>query len=206
MYRATSFCSLIFIIYSCILSSTSWAKSTEPEFDNSFYISKICTSYMTQNDAEYCDDGYILKSETLANGQTKETVLMDGVDAYGWNHISINKIDTETYHVYVGCGTSCGANMLFGRDSKEQDFGLYFDRHANSRCTIEYDNDKKQWVARRFFSSKGNLLPLTYDSDEFAFAAYPKYRVEFDQKGRLIVKENFSDEVIQTLPNPCSSK
>lgn len=65
---------------------------------------------------------------------------------------------------------------------------------------------KKQWVARRFFSNKESFLPSTYVPDAFTFATYPKYRVEFDQKGRLIVKENFSDELIQTLPNPCSSK
>lgn len=203
MYRATSFCSLIFIIYGCILSSTSWAKSAEPEFDDSFYMSKICTSYIT--DTEYCDDGYILKSETSADGQTKETVLMDGIGSYGWNHISIGKIDADTYQVYVGCGSPCGANMLFGRGGKEQGFGLYFDLNAKSRCTVEYDNDKKQWVARRFFSDREIILPSTYDRDASAFAAYPKYRVEFDKKERLIVKENFSDEVIQTLPNPCAS-
>ncbi|SJN20085.1 hypothetical protein CZ794_02585 [Psychrobacter sp. JB385] len=71
---------------------------------------------------------------------------MNGIGGYGWNHISINKIDADTYHVYVGCGSPCGANMIFGRGGKEQDFGLYFDLDAKSRYTVEYDDGKKLWA------------------------------------------------------------
>lgn len=203
MHRFTSFYLLAFVICSCILSSTVWGKSAETAFDNSFYMSKICTAYMSKDDHEYCDDGYILKSETAADGQTKETVLMDGIGGYGWNHISISKIDADTYHVYVGCGNPCGANMLFGRGGKEQYFGRYFTFDLNSQCVVRYNHDKQLWTSSQFFSDKEIVLPSTYDPD--AFAAYPKYDVEFDTKEHLVIKEYFSDEVIQTLPNPCNS-
>ncbi len=202
MYKFTPFYTLVFIIYGCIFSSISWAEAAEPKFDASFYMSKICTAYMSKDGHEYCDDGYILKSETLNNGEVIETVLMDGIGHYGWNHISLKKIDKDTYHVYIGCGNPCGANMLFGRGSKEQYFGRSFTFDLNSRCSVRYNNDKQLWTASRFFSDKEIDFPSTYDPD--AFAAYPKYNVEFDKKGRLIVKEYFSEEVVQTLPNPCT--
>ncbi|MBF4488646.1 hypothetical protein IOD06_01905 [Psychrobacter sp. N25K4-3-2] len=205
MYKLTPLYSLAFIIYGCILSSISWAEAAEPKFDTSFYMSKICTAYMSKDGHEYCNDGYILKSETFEDGQVKETMLMDGMGGYGWNHTSLKKIDKDTYHVYVyvGCGNPCGANMLFGRGGEEQYFDLYFDIDAKSRCTVEYDNDKNLWVARHFFSDKEVALPSTHGNSESAI--YPKYDVEFDKKGHLIVKKNFSEEVVQTLPNPCSS-
>ncbi len=202
MYKFTPLYALVFIIYGCIFSSISWAEAAEPKFDASFYMSKICTAYITKNDNEFCDDGYILKSETLNNGEVIETVLMDGIGHYGWNHTSLKKIDKDTYHVYIGCGNPCGANMLFGRGGKEQYFGRYFTFDLNSRCSVRYNNDKQLWTSSRFFSDKEIDFPSTYDPD--AFAAYPKYNVEFDKKGRLIVKEYFSEEVVQTLPNPCS--
>ena len=203
MYKFTPLYSLVFIIYSCIFSSISWAEAAEPKFDASFYMSKICTAYITKNDNEFCDDGYILKSETLNNGEVIETVLMDDMGGYGWNHTSLKKIDKDTYHVYIGCGNPCGANMLFGRGGKEQYFGRYFTFDLNSRCSVRYNNDKQLWTSSRFFSDKEIDFPSTYDPD--AFAAYPKYNVEFDKKGRLIIKEYFSEEVVQTLPNPCFS-
>ncbi|MBH0086458.1 hypothetical protein I6E84_09535 [Psychrobacter sp. SCQQ22] len=204
MYNFTSLSSLAFIIFGCILSATSLAKSAEAEFDDRFYMSKICTAYMSKEDHGYCDDGYVLKSETLEGGQVKETLLMDGIGSYGWNHTSLKKIDKDTYHVYIGCGNPCGANMLFGRGDKEQNFGRYFNFDLNSQCSVAYNHDKQLWTASRFFSDKEIALPLTYDPD--AFAAYPKYDVEFDKKGHLIVKEYFSEEVVQTLPNPCTSR
>lgn len=191
MHRFTYFYSLAFIICSGILSSTAWGKSAETAFDNSFYISKICTAYMSKDDHEYCDDGYILKSETIASGQTKETVLMNGIGGYGWNHISINKIDADTYHVYVGCG------------GKEQDFGLYFDLDAKSRCTIEYDDGKKLWVARHFFSDSEIILPSTYGISKSAIQ--PKFSVEFDKKGDLIITNLMNNHDIKHLPNPCKN-
>ncbi|WP_201591291.1 hypothetical protein [Psychrobacter fozii] len=203
MYNFASLSSLAFIIFGCILSATSWAKSAESKFDDRFYMSKICTAYMSKDGHGYCDDGYVLKSETLEGGQVKETLLMDGIGSYGWNHTSLKKIDKDTYHVYIGCGNPCGANMLFGRGDKEQDFGRYFNFDLNSRCSVAYDHDKQLWMASRFFSDKEIALPFTYDPD--AFAAYPKYNVEFDKKGHLIVKEYFSEEVVRTLPNPCTS-
>jgi len=203
MHKPTSLYSLVFIIYSCIFSSISLAEAAEPEFDASFYMSKICTAYMSKDGHEYCDDGYILKSETLNNGEVIEAVLMDGIGHYGWNHTSLKKIDKDTYHVYVGCGNPCGANMLFGRGGKEQYFDLYFDFDMKSRCTVEYDSEKSLWVARHFFSDKEVALPSTHGNSESA--TYPKYNVEFDKKRRLIVKEYFSEEVVQTLPNPCSA-
>lgn len=154
MYKFTPLYSLVFIIYSCIFSSISLAEAAEPEFDASFYMSKICTAYMSKDGHEYCDDGYILKSETLNNGEVIETVLMDGIGHYGWNHTSLKKIDKDTYHVYVGCGNPCGANMLFGRGGKEQYFGRYFTFDLNSRCSVGYYNDKQLWTASRFFSDK----------------------------------------------------
>lgn len=204
MYNFTSLYSLAFVIFGCILSATSWAKSAESKFDDRFYMSKICTAYMSKDDHGYCDDGYVLKSETLEGCQVKETLLMDGIGSYGWNHTSLKKIDKDTYHVYVGCGNPCGANMLFGRGDKEQDFGRYFNFDLHSQCSVAYNHDKQLWTASRFFSDEEIALPFTYDPD--AFAAYPKYNVEFDKKGRLIVKEYFSEEVVQTLPNPCTSR
>lgn len=203
MYKPNSLYSLVFIICSCILSSISWAEVAEPKFDASFYMSQICTSYITKNDVEYCDDGYILKSETLNNGEVIETVLMDGMGGYGWSHTSLKRIDKDTYHVYIGCGSPCGANMLFGRGSEEQYFDLYFDVDAKSRCTVEYDNDKSLWIARRFFSNKKITLPSTYGTNDSAL--YPNYNVEFDKKGRLIIQHYFEDKIVQTLPNPCTS-
>lgn len=203
MYKLTTLYSLVFIICGCILSFTSWAEATELKFDDSFYMSQICTSYITKNDNEYCDDGYILKSETLNDGTIIETVIMDDMGGYGWNHTSLKRIDKDTYHVYIGCGNPCGANMLFGRGGKEQYFGRYFTFDLNSPCSVGYNSDKQLWTASRFFSDKEIDFPSTYDPD--AFAAYPKYNVEFDKKGRLIIKEYFSEEVVQTLPNPCFS-
>ena len=204
MYNFTSYSSLAFIIFGCIFSSISLAKASESKFDDSFYISKICTAYMNKDGHEYCDDGYILKSETLNNGEVIETMLMDDMGGYGWNHTSLKKIDKDTYHVYIGCGSPCGTNILFGRGDKKQNFDLYFDFDTKSQCSVEYNNDQKLWVARHFFSDKEVALPSTYDPD--AFAAYPKYNIEFDKKGGLIVKEYFSEEVVQTLPNPCTSR
>jgi len=204
MYNFTSYSSLAFIIFGCIFSSISLAKASESKFDDSFYISKICTAYMNKDGHEYCDDGYILKSETLNNGEVIETMLMDDMGGYGWNHTSLKKIDKDTYHVYIGCGSPCGTNILFGRGNKKQNFDLYFDFDTKSQCSVEYNNDQKLWVARHFFSDKEVALPSTYDPD--AFAAYPKYNIEFDKKGGLIVKEYFSEEVVQTLPNPCTSR
>lgn len=203
MYKLTSFFSLVFIICGCTLSATSWAISAEPKFDDRFYMSKICTSYIIKNDDEYCDDGYILKSETLKDGQVKETMLMDGMGGYGWNHTSLKRVDKDTYHVYIGCGNPCGANMLFGRGDEKQNFDLYFDFDTKSQCSVEYNNDQKLWIARHFFSNKEVALPSTHGNSESAI--YPKYDVEFDKKGRLIVKKYFSEEVVQTLPNPCAS-
>ena len=204
MYNFTSYSSLAFIIFGCIFSSISLAKASESKFDDSFYISKICTAYMNKDGHEYCDDGYILKSETLNNGEVIETVLMDDMGGYGWDHTSLKRIDKDTYHVYIGCGSPCGTNILFGRGDKKQNFDLYFDFDTKSQCSVEYNNDQKLWVARHFFSDKEVALPSTYDPD--AFAAYPKYNIEFDKKGGLIVKEYFSEEVVQTLPNPCTSR
>ncbi|WP_201539881.1 hypothetical protein [Psychrobacter sp. 1044] len=202
MYKFTALYSLIFIIYSCILSSISWAEAAEPKFDASFYMSKICTVYMSKDGHEYCDDGYILKSETLNNGEVIETVLMDDMGGYGWNHTSLKRIDKDTYHVYIGCGSPCGTNILFGRGDKKQNFDLYFDFDTKSQCSVEYNNDQKLWVARHFFSDKEVALPSTHGNSESAI--YPKYDAEFDKKGRLIIKNHFSEEVVQTLPNPCS--
>ncbi len=42
-------------------------------------MSKICTAYIHKDGHEYCDDGYILKSETLNNGEVIEAMLMDGM-------------------------------------------------------------------------------------------------------------------------------
>ena len=203
MYNFTSYSSLAFIIFGCIFSSISLAKASESKFDDSFYISKICTAYMNKDGHEYCDDGYILKSETLNNGEVIETVLMNGIGHYGWNHTSLKKIDKDTYHVYIGCGSPCGTNILFGRSGEEQYFDLYFDFDTKSRCTVEYDNDKSLWVARRFFSDRKIMLPSTHGTNDSA--VYPNYNVKFDKKGRLIIKHDFEDEIVQTLPNPCTS-
>lgn len=172
------------------------------DFNKTFYLTKVCTSYITEDNNEYCEDGYLLKSET-SEGEVKETVLMDGIGGYGWKHISFGKIDDNTLHVYVGCGSPCGSNILFGRDDKEQYFDLYFSYNANSQCSVEYDPNKKLWIARLFFSDKEIVLPSTYGPSNSA--VYPKYDVEFDKKGRLIVKGYFEEETVQTLPNPCTS-
>ena len=201
MHKSILLRSLVILCYSCIFNNTLWAKTTELPLDDSFYMSKICTSYITKNDVEYCDDGYILKSETLNNGKVIEAVLMDEMGSYGWDHTSLKKIDKDTYHVYIGCGSPCGSNMLFGRGDKKQNFDLYFNFSAKSRCTVEYDNDKKLWVARRFFSDKKIVLPSTYGISKSA--VQPKYDVEFDKKGGLIVTALMDSNDTFYLPNPC---
>ena len=201
MYKPSSIYSLFFVIFAIFSGANAWTKTTEPSLSNNFYMAKICTSLVTRYDNEYCDDGYILQSETLKNGRTKETIVMEGMGGYGWEHTSLNKIDADTYHVYLGCGSPCGANMLFGRGGEQQDFDLYFDVDAKSRCTVEYISDKHVWVARRFFTDKAIVLPSTKGVSESAM--YPKYSVEFDSKGRLEIKNLFEDKVVQTLPNPC---
>ena len=203
MYRFASFYSLVFIIYGCILGSIAWSKPAETEFDDRFYMSKICTAYMSKDGHEYCDDGYILKSETLNNGEVIEAMLMDGMGAYGWNHTSLKKVDKDTYHVYVGCGSPCGANILFGRSDKKQNFGLYFDLNAKSRCTVEYDDGKKLWVARHFFSDRKMTLPSTYGISKSAIQ--PKFSVEFDKRGDLIITNLMNNHDIKHLPNPCKN-
>lgn len=192
--------SLITTIFFSLLINTSLSAHSQ-EFDSSFYISKICTSYIIKDDNQYCDDGYLLKSETSKAGQVKEIKLLDGIGHYGWNHISINKIDKDTFHVYVGCGNPCGANILFGRGNKEQSFGRYFNYDLNSRCSVSYDENKTLWVSSRFFSDKVTVLPSTSGNNKSA--AYPNYNVEFNDKGHMVIKEYFSEEVIQTLPKPC---
>ncbi|WP_207803944.1 hypothetical protein [Psychrobacter sp. JCM 18903] len=118
---------------------------------------------MSKDGHEYCDDGYILKSKTLNNGEVIETVLMDDMGSYGWNHTSLKKIDKDTYHVYIGCGSPCGTNILFGRGGKEQYFGRYFTFDLNSRCSVGYNNDKQLWTASRFFQIKKSIFlqPMT---------------------------------------------
>ncbi len=204
MYKCSFFYSLFFVTCGAIVVSNAWAKSADTDFDDSFYMTQICTSYINKNDHQYCDDGYVLKSETSETGETTETVLMESIGSYGWNHISINKIDADTYHMYVGCGNPCGANMLFGRGGKEQDFGREFNLDAKSRCSVGFNRDKRLWTASRFFSDKEIVLPSTYDPD--TSAAYPKYDVEFDEKSRLIIKGYFDEEIVQTLPNPCAKR
>ncbi len=164
-------------------------------------MTQICTSYIVRDDLDYCDDGYLLKSETLSNGQVKETVSLEGIGHYGWNHTVITKIDADTYHVYVGCGNPCGANMLFGRGDKEQYFDLYFNFDPKSKCSVEYDSDKKMWVARRFFSDKTIELSQTHATG--LSAMYPAYKVAFDKKGFLAMTEFYGEKIIKKLPNPC---
>lgn len=173
------------------------------DFDESFYITKICTSYLTRDDYNYCNDGYLLKSETLNTGEVKETILLEEIGSYGWSHTVVNKIDADTYHVYVGCGNPCGTNMLYGRGNKEQSFGREFNFHLDSQCSVSYDSKKQLWTASRFFADDVTALPSTYSPNKYA--AYPSYNVEFDKNGRLTIKEYFSEEVIQALPNPCAS-
>lgn len=204
MHKSILLKSLLILCYSCVFNTTLWAKTTEMPYDNSFYMTKICTDFETREDIDYCNDGYMLRSETLSNGQVKETVSLDGIGNYGWNHIDINKIDSDTYHVYVGCGNPCGANMLFGRGDKEQYFGRYFDFDLISQCSVEYDIDKNLWVARRFFSDKAIELPLTYGIDDSA--TYPMYKLAFDKESMLLMTSFYGKETIKYLSNPCNSK
>ena len=194
---------LIIISLGLLFSSQLSAADSEFPFDESFYISKICTSYMTKDDFQFCDEGYLLKSETSKEGQVKETILLEDIGSYGWNHIVVNKIDNNTYHVYVSCGNPCGTHMLFGRGGKEQHFDRNFDYDVDSQCSVEYDYDKELWIARRFFSDHEIILSTTLGSSEPA--VYPKYDIEFDRKGRVVVKDYFSEKTIETLPNPCLS-
>ena len=203
MSNLTAFYLCNLLICGSIISTATVAKADELPFDDSFYLSTICTSLMTHEDNEYCDDGYILKSETLKDGNVIETVLMEGMGGYGWSHTGIDKIDANTYHVYFGCGSPCGANMLFGRGDKEQHFGLYFNFDAKSRCTVEYNQDKNLWIARQFFTDKKITLPSTYGISESAFM--PKYNVEFDKKGNLVVTDFMGSNDTRHLPNPCTA-
>ena len=194
-----------FILVLCgyFLSSSSWAKTSETNFDNSFYIMKICKILINGDGYEGCEDGYILKGETLKNNKVKETVFMDELDGYAWDHTVINKIDLDTYLVHIGCGSSCGANMLIGRRDKVQYFDLYFNFDIKSKCTVEYNSDKNLWIARRFFSDKEIFLPSTHAVGMSVM--YPKYNVEFDQKSNIIIKEFMEDKIIKRLPNPCTA-
>ena len=203
MHKSILLKSLAILFYGCIFNTTLWAKTTELPFDDSFYITTICTDFTTTEDQQYCNDGYMLRSETLSNGQVKETISLDGIGHYGWNHTSISKIDADTYHVYVGCGNPCGANMLFGRGNKEQYFDRYFKFDIKSKCSVEYDDDKKMWVARRFFSDKAIKLPFTYGIDDSA--TYPKYKLAFDKKSMLVMTDFYGEEIIKRLPNPCTN-
>lgn len=203
MHKSILLKSFLILCYSCVFNTTLWAKTTELLYDNSFYMTKICTDFETRRDIDYCNDGYMLRSETLSNGQVKETVSLDGIGNYGWNHIDINKIDSDTYHVYVGCGNPCGANMLFGRGDKEQSFGRYFSFDLNSQCSVEYDHEEQMWIARRFFSDKEIKLPLTHGIDESA--TYPVYKLEFDSKGLLVMTNFYGEKTIKRLPNPCGT-
>lgn len=203
MLKQRSFYLISWLIYGCILGSNSWAKAADTNFDNSFYMSKICTSYLSREDHAYCDDGYIVKSEVSETGEPKETVLMEGIGSYGWNHIVIDKLDPDTYHVYVGCGSPCGAHMLFGRGGKEQHFGLYFNYDAKSRCSVEYDHDKSLWIARRFFSNKKIPLPATRAVG--LSAMYPVYEMSFDSQSRLIMTHLWQEDIIKRSPNPCTA-
>lgn len=93
--------------------------------------------------------------------------------------------------------------MIFGRGGKEQDFDLYFDLDAKSRCTVEYDDGKKLWVARHFFSDSEIILPSTYGISKSAIQ--PKFSVEFDKKGDLIITNLMNNHDIKHLPNPCKN-
>ncbi len=201
MHKSILLKSLVILCYSCIFNNTLWAKTTELPFDGSFYMTQICTDFKTREDQQYCNNGYLLKSETLSNGQVKETVSLNDIGHYGWNHITINKIDADTYHVYVGCGNPCGANMLFGRGDKEQYFDRYFDADIKSKCTVAYDSDKNMWVAHRFFSDKAIKLPSTYGIDDSK--TYPTYKLVFDKKSILIMTDFYGEKIIKRLPNPC---
>lgn len=193
----------VFNLFCLMFLMSTHSSADFEDFDESFYITKICTSYLTRDDYNYCNDGYLLKSETLNTGEVKETILLEEIGSYGWSHTVVNKIDADTYHVYVGCGNPCGTNMLYGRGNKEQSFGRFFDYDLDSKCSISYDDNKKLWVGSKFFSDEEISLPSTKGTSKYA--AYPNYDAKFDKKGDVIIKEYFSEELIKTLPNPCHS-
>ena len=197
---AMSFISVIF------LGSQAQAQTmtAEPVFDDSFYVTKVCRKVNPQDEEGIsCEDGYVLKSERLADGKVQETIVMDDIPSTLWYRTTLKQLDNDTYLMHLSCGNYCGGNTLIGRGNQEQDFGWWFTYDVASRCTAEFDSEKMLWVARPFFSNKTINLPKTVGTSHTA--AGLKYTAKFNKNGQLAVSEFMARQPKFILPNPCQT-
>jgi len=176
----------------------------EPVFDDSFYVTKVCRKVSPQDEEGIsCEDGYVLKSERLADGKVQETIVMDDIPYTLWYRTTLKQLDNDTYLMHLSCGNYCGGNTLIGRGNQEQDFGWWFTYDVASRCTAEFDSEKMLWVARPFFSNKTINLPKTVGTSHMA--AGLKYTAKFNKNGQLAVSEFMARQPKFMLPNPCQA-
>ena len=200
-----------------VSSASAEASSVVDNFDNHLYVTKVCREVSPQDRAGkydanlnlnldldlFCKDGYVLKSERLADGQVRETIVMDDIPSTLWYRTTLKRLDNDTYLMHLSCGNYCGGNTLIGRGNQEQDFGWWFTYDVASRCTAEFDHDKMLWVARPFFSDKAINLPKTAGASQTA--AGLKYTAEFTQTGQLMISEFIAPQPKFILPNPCQA-
>jgi len=189
-----------------LLGSQAQARTVtaEPVFDDSFYVTKVCREVSPQDeDGMSCEEGYVLKSERLADGQVRETIVMDDIPATLWYRTTLKQLDNDTYLMHLSCGNYCGSNTLIGRGHQDQDFGWWFTYDVASRCTAEYDQTKMLWVARPFFSNKTIDLPKTVGTSYTP--AGLKYTLDFNKDSQLAVRNFMARQPKFILPNPCQA-
>ena len=192
---------LLYLIL-CASQANAQTMAAQSAVDDGFYVTKICRKVNPQDeDAISCDDGYVLKSERLANGKVRETIVMDNIPNTLWYRTTIKQLDNATYLTHLSCGNYCGSNTLIGRGERQQDFGWWFTYDVASRCAAEFDSEKMLWVARPFFSNKTINLPKTVGTSHTATEL--KYTAEFTKDGQLAISEFMARQPKFTLPNPC---
>ncbi|PNK60247.1 hypothetical protein [Psychrobacter sp. FDAARGOS_221] len=169
-----------------------------------FYLTKICTkSVYMGSDMLACEAGYVLKVETLDDGTVVESQFMDEYDGYGWSHSRIKKLNDDIYLFNLACGSYCAGNILVGRQGKKQGFDYFFDYDTKTECAVEYDYDKKMWVATPFFSE--NRIDLVQTVGNIESDVLPKYDLMFNKTGDVEVFDRSSESRISlfTISNPC---
>lgn len=188
----------------CASQAHAQTMAAQSAVDDSFYMTKICRKVNLQDeDGMSCEDGYVLKSERLANGKVRETIVMDNIPATLWYRTTLKQLDNDTYLMHLSCGNYCGSNTLIGRGEQQQDFGWWFTYDVASRCSAEFDSEKMLWVARPFFSNKIINLPKTVGT--LHTATELKYTAEFTKNGQLAISEFMARQPKFILPNPCTA-
>ena len=202
--------SLFIVILLLLLFSPAYGSAIEIKQNNSednksnhdFYLTKVCTAYDKSHERYgLCDKGYILKIETLVDGTIEESVFMDEYDGYAWSYTTIKRLKDDIYLFRLGCGNYCAGNILVGRYGQKQGFDYWFVYDRMRECALEYDDDKKLWVAKPFFSNSVYELPQTYGTSESA--VMPRYNIEAVGNGMFIATDNFGDS-IEYIYNPCN--